>query len=311
MKKLVRELVRRSSSIIPAPLLFRLGATIRRARHRASKNGRLDLPCRVLDFLCCSLSPKVVLRRIPCGAEILALWVRVNDPSHYDLVNGNYETVVLDWLRRNLNSGETFWDVGANVGFYAIIAAKLVGPTGHVVGVEADPETAKIITANFEINHLANARVVSAALTDTIGTVRFGRAPATGWSGIYYEKPEEWVSVQALTGDTLMKSLGISRVHAIKIDVEGSEAHVLRGMSEILAQNKPRLLIEVHRTYAGVEEQVAGILAEGDFECDVLDKADATMHLVATPREYVSDAPTKGASPAVEKRKSFDLGARV
>jgi FkbM family methyltransferase len=257
---------------------------MRRVRHRASKNGRFDLPCRILDFLCCSLSPKLILRRISCGPESFALWVRVNDPSHYDLVSGNYEAVVLDWLHGNLNSGETFWDVGANVGFYAIIGAKLVGPAGKVVAVEADPDTAKILAANFETNHLTNARVVSAALTDTIGTVRFGRAPATGWSGIYYENSQEWVNVEALTGDALMKSLSLDEVHAIKIDVEGSEAHVLRGMSEILTRAKSRLLVEVHRTHAGVEEEVAAILVNGKFECDVLDQADATMHLSATAR---------------------------
>jgi len=290
MKKVVQKFLRRSSFIIPVPLLFRLGAAMRRARHRASKNRHLELPCRVLDFLCCSLSPKLVLRRISCGAEILALWVRVNDPSHYDLVNGNYETVVLQWLRNNLNPGETFWDVGANVGFYAIVAAKSLGPEGQVVAVEADPDTAKILANNFEINHLTNAHVVSAALTDTIGTVRFGRAPATGWSGIYYENAEEWVSVEALTGDALMKSLSLDQVHAIKIDVEGSEAHVLKGMAGILMQNRPRLLIEVHRTYAGVEDQVAAILDNGNFECNVLDQADATMHLAATPSRQPESA---------------------
>lgn len=296
VKKVIRGFLRHGSSMVSAPMLFEFGAALRRARHRAAKSSRLELPCRILDFLCCSLSPKLVLRRISCGSESFALWVKVNDPSHYDLVNANYEAVVLEWLCRNLNSGETFWDVGANIGIYAMLAAKLVGPTGHVIAIEADPETAKVLAANLEMNRLANVCVVSAALTDTVGPVRFGRASATGWSGIYCARPQEWISIHATTGDTLMKSTGISSVHAIKIDVEGSEAHVLRGMPEILTQSKPRLLIEVHRTYPGVEKQVAGILAEDDFECEVLDQSGATMHVVANPRQHLAARQPESAS---------------
>jgi FkbM family methyltransferase len=283
MKKLLRKSLRRGTSAIPAAVLFWIGAVMRRLRLAMSEKSFLRFSCRVLDFLCCSLSPKVVLRHISCGTESFALWVRVNDPSHYDLVRGMYEAAVLEWLRKNLESGDTFWDVGANIGFYSILAARLVGPAGFVVAVEADPKVAEILVRNFEANQLSNARVISGAVTDHTGLVRLGRAPATGWTGLYYGKPDEWIDVPAFTGDSLLKSLGTNRVDAVKIDVEGAEACVLAGMTDVLSKMRPLLLIEVHRTHAGVEEQVSRILAACRFKCEILDRVDATMHIAAKP----------------------------
>lgn len=192
-----------------------------------------------------------------------------------------YEAVVLEWLRKNLKSGDTFWDIGANIGFYSVLAARLVGPAGFVVAVEADPNVAEIVTRNFEVNRLANARVISGAVTDHTGTVRLGRAPATGWTGLYYGRPDEWIDVPAFTGDSLLKSLGAEQIDAVKIDVEGAEGGVLAGMTELLSKMRPLLLIEVHRMHAGVEERVSQILAAARFEWEILDRVDATMHIAA------------------------------
>lgn len=283
MKTLLRKSLQTGTSVIPAPVLFWTGAAMRRLRLIISEKPFLHFSCRVLDFLCCSLSPKIVLRHISCETESFALWIRVNDPSHYDLVSGMYEAVVLEWLRKNLKPGETFWDVGANIGFYAVLAARLVGPAGFVVAVEADPKVAEILARNFEVNQLSNARVISGAITDHTGMARLGRAPATGWTGLYYEKPDEWIDVPAFTGDGLLKSLGTDRVDAVKIDVEGAEACVLAGMIEVLSKMRPLPLIEVHRTHADVEEQVSRILAACRFEFEILDRMDTTMHIAAKP----------------------------
>jgi FkbM family methyltransferase len=281
MKKSVRNIFRRVTWLIPAAGLFWMGAAMRRLRLALAEKPSLDFVCRVLDFLCCSLSPKIVLRSISCGGNSFVLWLRVNDPSHYDLARGAYEAVVVKWLQESLKSGDTFFDVGANVGFYAVLAAGLVGPAGLVVAVEADPNVAEILADNFRANHLTNARVVSGAVTDHAGTVRLGRAPASGWTGLYYGKPDEWINVPAFTGDGLVKSLQTGKIDAVKIDVEGAEGRVLVGMTELLAKARPYLLIEIHRTHPGVEDQVLGILAAHHFETETLDRVDATMHVAA------------------------------
>ena len=256
---------------------------IRRMRLALPAKASLVPICRTLDFLCCSLAPKWVLRRVPCGTGFCMFWLRVNDPSHYDLARGSYEPTIIAWLNENTQLGDTFLDIGANVGYYAVLAAKLVGPAGLVVAVEADPNIAQILTKNLEANHLSNARVVSGAATDFAGTVRLGRAPASGWTGLYYGNPDEWIEVPAFTVDGLFRSLGLNQINAAKLDVEGAEACVLDGMTDILTKFTPRLLIEVHRTHSGVEEHVLKVLAAHSFDAAILDCVDATMHIAATP----------------------------
>lgn len=254
---------------------------MRRLRSTLSANRQMDFICRALDFLCCSLSPKTVLRSISCGDNSFVLWLRVNDPSHYDLARGAYEVVVAKWMHENVKVGDVFLDIGANIGFFSVLAAKLTGESGLVVAAEADPSVAEILAKNFEANRLGNARVVAGAVTNHEGTVRLGRAPASGWTGLYYAKPDEWVDVPALTGDGLLKSHGLRKVNAVKIDVEGAEGHVLAGMTELLTNFGPRLLIEVHRIHAGAEGQVLDVLAAHHFETEILDCVDVTMHIAA------------------------------
>lgn len=283
MKKSVRAFLRYGTSLIPATGLFWAGAALRRLRLALSNKMSHEFICRSLDFLCCSFYPKIVLRNVSCNGKSFVLWLRVNDPSHYDLARGVYEGVVVKWLHENLKPGDVFLDIGANIGFYSVCASSLVGPSGLVVAIEADPKVAENLTRNFDANHLSNARALSGAVTDIVGTVRLGRAPASGWTGLYYAKADEWVEVEAFTGDAVFRSLGVEKIDAIKVDVEGAEGHVLAGMTELLGKVGPRLLIEVHRTHSGVEERVRQILAAHHFEIEVLDRVDATMHIAAKP----------------------------
>jgi FkbM family methyltransferase len=283
MKKSLRTILQGGTSLIAPAGLFWMGATMRRLRLALSERSSLAFICRALDFLCCSLSPKIVLRSVSCGSNSFVLWLRVNDPSHYDLARGAYESVVVKWLRESLKPGDTFLDIGANIGFYSVLAARLIGPSGSVVAIEADPQVAETLTENFEANHLANARALSGAVAGHAGTVRLGRAPASGWTGLYYRKPDEWIEVPAFTGDGLVESLALEKIDTVKIDVEGAEGDVLAGMTDLLTKLRPCLLVEVHRTHAGVEEQVQKILAAHHFEIEILDRVDATMHIAAKP----------------------------
>lgn len=283
MKRSLRAILRQGTSLVPAAVLFWFGAGLRRLRLALSGKPSQEFTCRALDFLLCSMAPKTVLRPVVCDGDSFVLWLRVNDPSHYDLARGVYEDVVVRWLRESLKPGHVFLDIGANVGFYSVSASRRIGPAGRVVAIEADPLVAAILRRNFEANHLSNATVVSAALTDCPGTVRLGRAPASGWTGLYYGKAEEWIEVSALTGDGLFRSLGVGRIDAVKIDVEGAEGRVLAGMKDVLSKVGPALLIEVHRAHVGVERQVQEILLAHDFASEVLGRVGATMHMAAKP----------------------------
>ena len=79
---------------------------------------------------------------------------------------GVWEPNLTNWIRRRLGAGQMFIDVGANVGYYSLLASRLVGPSGHVVAVEALPQTFHALQQNLRRNGAGNVRAVNAAAWD-------------------------------------------------------------------------------------------------------------------------------------------------
>jgi FkbM family methyltransferase len=174
------------------------------------------------------------------------------------------------------------FDVGANVGYFSMIASQLVGQSGRIISVEPDPRVAEVLRKNIGVNGLYNATVVEAAAYNSCCEVSLGCAPATSWSGLYYERTTKRIAVRALTLDSLLVQLGLDRVDFVKIDVEGAENVVLEGMSEILARYRPQILVELHGNYLNSRVYPAVELLKGTqyaaYEI-------APRHVLACPAE--------------------------
>ena len=93
---------------------------------------------------------------------------------------GIWEPSMTAWLRATLKPGDTFVDVGANVGYFTLLASDLVGPTGRVVAVEPSAATRRLLERNVSSNHVANVRIVEAAVSDHIGSLPIYGAGVTG-----------------------------------------------------------------------------------------------------------------------------------
>lgn len=148
---------------------------------------------------------------------------------------GQWEPVISDWFRQHIRPGDVVIDVGANVGWYTLLAAKLVGPTGRVISVEASPTIAGRLRANVTLNPEVADRVTvhNCAAGDREGSVPLFLADAenTGRSSIHGEPGmvrEAEVSMKPLAA--LLADVDLGRVRAIKIDVEGAEAEVVSGL---------------------------------------------------------------------------------
>jgi len=127
-----------------------------------------------------------------------------------------------------VEKGMTVVDVGANFGYFTILAAKLVGNEGLVLAFEPEPTVYKALIKNIQVNNWNNVRPLQLAVGDLNGK-EFNISPNVN--------PLETISL-----DSFLQT----DVDIVKIDVEGGELEVLRGMKNILAKGKVKIICEVH-----------------------------------------------------------------
>jgi len=164
---------------------------------------------------------------------------------------GVWEPQLTDWISKRLRPGDTFIDVGANIGYYSLLGSKLVGETGSVVAIEASPRIFRELEANLVRNHALNVRSVNIAASDRAGKVRLFRGPEHNFGETsMFEFPgfQPEGEVEAAPLGAILKPGEMSSARLIKIDVEGAEAAVLPGLIPLLSSSRPdlELIVEFH-----------------------------------------------------------------
>ncbi len=191
---------------------------------------------------------------------------------------GITERPLLCWFERNVSAGETWLDIGANFGYTAIALSRLVGPRGRVYAFEPKLSTAGCLARTAEVNHypqllpvpfaLGNPDDVSIRRMTVVRGMLDGVVEAGQWN--------ETVCIARL--DWLWPKLCGCKdeVHGVKIDVQGMEIEVLRGMRQLLLAHHPKLVIEVHQNTCRGE--LADLLSDCGYQrsSEILDPAHAT-----------------------------------
>jgi FkbM family methyltransferase len=155
---------------------------------------------------------------------------------------GAYELPVQRLLQRVLAPGACFWDVGAHIGFFALIASRFVGATGHVEAFEPLPENRNRLGSALELNDVANVRVHPVALGARAGSAPFVSSGSSLTGSLAGRDDEPGRKVQCRTLDQEADRLPLPDL--IKIDVEGFELEALRGGARLLQEHRPRLVVE-------------------------------------------------------------------
>jgi FkbM family methyltransferase len=175
----------------------------------------------------------------------LADWV-----DQHIYATGEYEPDVVAVATAALRPGLTAVDIGANVGFFSLLFASLVGPSGKVIALEPQPRAYGRLVENLALNQRLKADVRRVAASDTVGQLYFYCGPAEH-SGIASLRPlggsPERITVPTATGDSLFREC--EQIDLIKVDVEGAETLVLRGLSSAIDRCRPDLIIEVSNRY--------------------------------------------------------------
>ncbi len=178
-----------------------------------------------------------------------------------------------------LDPDDTVYDVGAHLGWHAMVAASVYADI-DVVAFEPHPTTAERLRTVVEATgHDIDVREV--ALYEESGTVEFTASPSSAAqvSGAQGEALSETITVETVDGDSLVSSRELSPPDVLKIDAEGVDAAVLRGLRDTIETARPRVIYcEVHVDGAEIE----ALLDELDYEFESL--RDARPILKATPR---------------------------
>jgi FkbM family methyltransferase len=153
-------------------------------------------------------------------------------------------------LKSCLRPGDRFIDIGANIGMITLYAAYLVGADGCVEAVEPNPACCERINRLIQLNGLKNVTVFPYGLADAPGTLTLSVVTAHTGMGTLAPVPEKdqhlistQIAVPVATGDQLL-SASEQPVRLIKIDVEGFECKVLRGLSRLMARFRPAVVTE-------------------------------------------------------------------
>jgi FkbM family methyltransferase len=209
------------------------------------------------------------------------LWLRVNPRTGGHILGGSSEPAVQEALHAQLRPGMTFYDLGANIGFFSLIGARLVGATGKVFSFEADPELAKRLRENAWRNKLAWITVEEKAVWAETGSVAFARAdtaesPDRGLGFVANGSTSNTIQVEAVSLDDYVR--GCSPPDFIKCDVEGAEVEVLRGARQLLQGKRPVILCEIHSEEN--RQILIRELSEAAYQCEPCDE----NHVLALPR---------------------------
>lgn len=195
----------------------------------------------------------------------LELYLDPRDGASGEMVAGIYDDFLFQELaeRDALRDGAVIWDVGAHVGYDSMVFASLVGPGGRVYAFEPNPHNGERFRRHLARHLHLRERVElhECAVASLDGELPFRLSPADFLGSIGYldtdtQYPSDRIPrdtydklrpvlVPARTLDSLFRE-GLLPPSLIKIDVEGAEAQVLEGGTELLTQVKPQLLIEVH-----------------------------------------------------------------
>ncbi len=189
---------------------------------------------------------------------------------------GTYEAETIGQALKELKTGDVFYDLGANAGYFSLAAAKKVGNTGIAYAFEPMPENIDFLEKHIEANSVPNIEIIPVAVADKEGSVRFTTgnnlsANTYKESSANYKPNSDFIDVPTDTLDNLVYGpKGLRKPSYIKIDVEGAEFDVLKGARKLLQEERPILLLSTHDRYVeGIKEECFDLLKSvgyTDFE---------------------------------------------
>ena len=169
-----------------------------------------------------------------------------------------HEPLTTQLLREFLKPGMNVVDIGGNLGYYALLAAQVVGEKGRVIAIEPVAANFARLCENVRANGYRNVLLHNVAIGPSNGTGCMYIGKKSNWHTLH---PVPWqvreITVPVSTLDLLLKPYDLPSVDLVRMDLEGYEVKVIDGMMETIERYSPRLLVELHPHLVGVETMCA------------------------------------------------------
>jgi len=222
---------------------------------------------------------------------------------------GCYERNEADFIRRSVHQGDTAIDLGAHVGVHTTRLAALVGPAGSVIAIEPSPAHVVRLDAAVRAAGVADrVTVVTAAAGDSAGERSLlvsapGQSSQHAWLAPPGHATGPLVVVEHVRIIRVDDVPRRGRVSFMKIDVEGAESLALAGATELLAADRPVLLVDLHPHLMPI--------VSGNSPRDLIARLSAfgyRCHLLGAgvPSTRIDDTPSTGVTPVVFLPDAFD-----
>jgi len=185
------------------------------------------------------------------GLRGLAMYLDLKSEKDYWL--GTYEPELQRAVKHLVKPGMVVYDVGANIGYFSLLFARIVAEKGRVFAFEVLPSNVERLQLNLTANYFqGRVVVVSSAVVDGAGPVNFligpsgGMGKAEGSVGRKKLSYSRSISVPGISLDEFVYQEGNPVPQVIKMDIEGGEVLALPGMNRLLVEGRPLLLLELH-----------------------------------------------------------------
>ncbi len=236
------------------------------------------------------------------GIELYVPW---RSSNFREMVTGDYDRFLFDTVAAlDELQGSVIWDVGAHIGYSALLFSSLVGEHGRVVAFEPNPANRRRLHMHIDRNPHIGKRIITVdiALSDKQGSVQFQSHNGVdgGQSFGGYIKGTEtalgarvygnFESIEVLTdsADNLVATGRLPAPSIIKIDVEGAECVVLEGASQLLSEQRPLILLEVHHVKAMFD--CLTLLHSLGYLAEMLDVASTSRCFIAARHKSIWSA---------------------
>lgn len=170
-------------------------------------------------------------------------------------------------IREYVTTGDTVYDIGANIGYVSLSFSKRVGPRGRVFAFEPIPQNVESFKRNMALSRVGNVHLLEAAVAERAGTVVFRMAENPSTASMVWHRDNQAAvefSVNTVSIDELVRKGELATPKFVKIDVEGAEGFVLLGMRHTVQTSRPVVFIECSE--AG-RSQTWPLLRELNYRC--------------------------------------------